>query len=47
MAKVLILWILGILIFFAGYWLGKRVTELIYKTDEVDYIEEDKKNDTK
>ena len=47
MAKVLILWVLGIFIFFAGYWLGKRITEFTYKADDVDYIEEDKKDDTK
>ena len=47
MTKVLILWVLGIFIFFAGYWLGKRITEFTYKADDVDYIEEDKKDDTK
>ena len=49
MLRVLILWILGIIIFFAGYWLGMRITEFSYKTDEVEYVEEkkEKKDDTK
>lgn len=34
MLKVLFLWVFAIVIFFVGFWLGKRITELTLETKD-------------
>ncbi len=43
MLKILILWIVAIVVFLAGYWIGKRITEMKYETQEYNENDDDKK----
>ena len=47
MLKIVILWIVAIVIFISGYWIGKRITEMKYETQEYDENNDDKKGGVK